>query len=415
MKKLFSFTILIVLCFIFFCSQQSPDSSKSQILIDANQKFAFKLYHSMKTSDKNLFFSPFSISNTLAMLYTGARKQTAKQMKEAIFDNNKGNDIPLSIKKLNDELMISTTDSSSGEKIEMIMANGVWGRTGSKLENDFINILQENFNSTPEFLDFSNQPDSATIKINKWVSDKTKGKIENIISPDIITPQTNLVLSGTVYFDAKWLKKFFTVDTSDESFTLIDGSKVTVPMMKRGNAEFNNMVGNKFRVFEMLYKARDYSMIVILPDSGYFKEIESSLSPEFLKSVVDSLAAMDIKYGMIRIKLPKFIYTSTSIELNDILYSMGMKDAFTSNANFSGIYKSEKSIVSHVLHKAFVAVNETGTIAAAATEAIEFTGRPPDDERYSFYCDRPFIYLIYNKKINTILFIGRMMNPKEGS
>jgi serpin B len=226
------------------------------------------------------------------------------------------------------------------------------------------------------------------------------------MSGDSITPDTKMVLAGALYFDAKWHHDFKPRLTENETFHLIDGKTVSVPMMNNKFAA-NYVEVENYQALELPYKMFDYSMIIVLPKEGSFKKIESSMTPDFLKSVITSL-----KPKLVTVKLPKFKYTSPTVSLNNILMSMGMKDAFTPSADFSGIYESENPFVSQVIHKAFVDVNEYGTTAGAIT-VVQMVGGGGYDLKIEFFCDRPFIYLIYNKKIETILFIGRMMNPKE--
>lgn len=412
MKRLFflvfSFTLFISSAFAEKNTNPpstSKKSAKQEInasnLVEANFNFAVKMYHSMKNGDRNLFFSPYNISYTLSMLYPGARTETASQIKKALCYNYPDNNIPQSFKKLNDELINNTP-----ARITLKSASAVWGSKESAINTDFINIIKENYNTAPEFLDFVNEPGGALNRINQWVSDNTGGKIKNIISQNSVTPDTKMILTGALYFDAWWYKEFKPRVTKNEPFYQIDGKIISVPMMNN-NLAANYKETDSYQALELLYNVFDYSMIIILPKKGSFSKVENMMTPELLKSIIKSLGPKRII-----LKLPKFKYTSQTVSLNNILMTMGMRDAFTTSADFSGIFESEKPFVSQVLHKAFVEVNETGTTAGAAT-GVEITEGATPDTNINFFCDRPFIYLIYNKKIGTILFIGRMMNPKE--
>ena len=333
------------------------------------------------------------------MLYPGAKNDTAVQIKKALCYNYPDNNIPQSFKKINDE-MINNIPS----RMTLKSASAVWGQKGSIINSDFINTIKENYNTAPETLDFVNDPNGAVKKMNQWVSDNTNGKIKNIMSS--VRPDTKMVLAGALYFDAWWHKEFKPRVTKNEPFYLSDGKTISVPMMNN-NLAANYKETDSYQALELLYNVFDYSMIIILPKKGNFNKVENMMTPELLKSTIKSLTAKRII-----LKLPKFTYASKTMNLNNIVMSMGMKDAFTPSADFSGIFESEKPFVSQVRHKAFVEVNETGTTAGAYTVVEIMTGRTPET-RLNFFCDRPFIYLIYNKKINTILFIGRVMNPKE--
>jgi serpin B len=283
------------------------------------------------------------------------------------------------------------------------MANSLWGQIGYSFRPEFLDMIGQNYGAGLRLVNFidKGERERSRTAINDWVSEKTEGKIEDLIRKDILSNQTRLVLANAIYFKADWLKPFRNGTRNDE-FVLLDGSTVTVPMMSR-RASTRFAEGAGYQVVALPYKGERMEMIVVLPEQGQFTAIERSLDNEFLNQALTRLAAGDVKLFM-----PKFEYEAR-LSLGETLIEMGMPDAFDHQlADFSGMDGTDRLAIAHVEHKAFVAVDEEGTEAAAATAVIAEVESMPVVVRV----DRPFLFLIRDVDTGTILFVGRVVDPQ---
>ena len=259
--------------------------------------------------------------------------------------------------------------------------------------------------------DFQRAPGLSEQAINKWVSEKTKGKITDAMPANIATDQTGLVLVDVLYFKSLWDSPFQPNDTKDGSFDLLDGTQITVPMMEQGG-EFKYSSGDGWQAVELPYSVDNWSertvvsMMVVLPEKGRYREIEGKLTPSMLESALQAMNSTEIHLVM-----PRFSFQD-ELGLKDSLGKMGMTDVFSQNsADFSAI--NENAYISDISQKAMVDVYEMGTEAASSTEiALPFSGIGPPGSPVEFKMDRPFILLIRHNPTGTILFIGRVLNPK---
>ena len=283
------------------------------------------------------------------------------------------------------------------------IANSIWGHDGYSFLPEYLDLIAGNYGADLRSVDFedANNREQARLAINEWISEQTEGKIEELIGNEMLTASTRLVLANAVYFKANWEDPFSNATRNDE-FYLLDGSAVTVPMMSRKGFA-NYFEGEGFQAIELPYKGERLQMIVLLPAEGRFDDIESSLDNVFVKSLLRGFASEDIK-----LYLPRFEYEA-SLSLADTLAEMGMPDAFDKlQADFSGIAEMPPSLfITHVEHKAFVAVDETGTEAAAATGVVA----EPASEPVEVKVNRPFIFLIRDSDSGAIMFVGRVLNP----
>ena len=237
---------------------------------------------------------------------------------------------------------------------------------------------------------------------------ETEGKIQDLFPPGTIDARTRLVLSNAIYFTASWLWPFPLDDTVDRPFHLLNGGTVEVPMMT-DNYHYKEVYyaqGHGFQAVEIPYRTWELSMIVLLADEGEFEDFEDSLTAEILDQAIKELEERDITLTM-----PRFEFESEFM-LDQTLAKMGMSDAFSGAADFSGISTSEDLWISAVAHKVFVSVNEEGTEAAAATGAAMFMSAPLEKEPVVLALDRPFIFLIRDEPMGAILFLGRVMDPR---
>ena len=385
----------------------SPDISTSEqaLLVEGNSAFAFELYQALKGEEGNLFYSPYSISLALAMTYTGARGETAEQMAATLKFMLEQERLHPAFNWLDAELAKrgEGAEGKDGEGFRLNIVNAIWGQKDYEFLPDFLDVLAENYGAGLRILDFIMETEKSRLAINDWVSDQTEGRIEDLIPPGAIGALTRLVLTNAIYFNAAWEYPFDKKMTADGRFYLLDGGQVTVPMMKQTES-FGYTEGQGYQAVELLYDGGELSMVILLPEDGKFEAFEDGLQAEQVEDIISGLQLTEVTLTM-----PKFEFDS-EFSLKDTLPEMGMPMAFSSSADFSGMNGNRELSISDVLHKAFVAVDEAGTEAAAATAVImELTAAPEPPVEVTI--DRPFIFLIRDIETGAILFVGRVMNP----
>ncbi|MBI3167663.1 MAG: serpin family protein, partial [Chloroflexi bacterium] len=376
-----------------------------QTLVDGNNAFALDLYQTLRSQDENLILSPFSISLALAMTYAGAHGETETQMADVLnFSSQEQMHPAFNALDLALEENPIVVDKDQ-EPMQLSIANSVWAEQTFTFKPDFLDTLSVNYGAGVHLLDFINNPDPSRKEINNWVSDETKDKIKDLLPENSITTDTKMVLVNAIYFKADWLSPFDANDTHDGTFKLLDGSEVTVRMMEH-HLEIPYGVGDGYAAVELPYAGGTAVMTLLVPDEGRFEEIESPLDDVMFKEVLANLAP-----AIVTLSMPKFEYES-SFSLSGALAGMGMPLAFNDDqADFSGMTDQQDLYIGNVIHKAFVAVDEKGTEAAAATAVImEGVGAIMPENPLTI--DRPFLFFIRDAETGQILFIGRVLNPQ---
>ena len=376
-----------------------PESDESG-LSDATGNFALKLYSELVDPEKNLFFSPISIFTALSMVYAGASNVNKKEMADLLNLSMVSDDIHLEIKNQIKHLL-----TKSGYQLKF--ANALWLQIGYSLLNKYMFIINRNYDGSVYEVDFRKISD-ACAKINAWVVEQTRNKIQEIVNAGSIDENTKLVIINAIYFKAKWHSPFSKSLTENQDFTLISGKKITVPMMHKTRNYFYYHENEEYQAIHIPYEGRSCAMIVFLP-----KNIEGIISLE------KKLINLDFKNNKqffkgesVEIFFPKF-KIETNYRLRERLINLGMKDAFKDDADFSKMTDHEEGMtISEVIHKTFVNVDEEGTEAAAVTATIMRAGSAlPQEEPIIFRADHPFLFMIYTSE--TILFIGKVMNPLQ--
>jgi len=368
---------------------------------DSNNEFALDLYAKLKDEPRNLFFSPYSISTALAMTYAGARGETEKQMAEVLHFTLEQKYLHPAFSKLQRSL----NERGGKGAYELTVSNALWGQKGYGFLKEFLEIIKTNYDGGLNEVNFVGATESARKTINAWVERETNNKIKDIIGPGVLSSMTRLVLTNAIYFKGNWARQFEKDRTKEAPFTLLSGEKVNIPMMNQ-KAEFNYMESEDFQGLELPYMDNELSMFILLPkEIEGLSELEKSFTAENLSNWTGKLHK-----GEVIVSVPKFKMTC-QFGLADILKSMGMKDAFSGKADFSGMTGKRDLFISAVIHKAFVDVNEEGTEAAAATAVVmRMTSIGPQIP--VFRADHPFVFLIRDNHSGSILFIGRVMNPQ---
>jgi serpin B len=425
MKVLLVVLALVLLLPVTACNQQvagellmsdkpretSPDVSEDDlaVLIEGNSAFAFELYQALRTEednkDDNLFYSPYSISVALAMTYAGARGDTAEEMATALRFMLEQERLHPAFNWLDAELASrgEGAQGKDGEGFRLNIVNAIWGQKDYSFLTEFLDVLAENYGAGLRILDFMTEAEKCRLIINDWVSDQTEDRIKDIIPEGAIDELTRLVLTNAIYFNAAWEYPFDDEVTVDGPFYLLDGGQVTVPMMKQTES-FGYTDGEGYQAVELLYDGDELSMVILLPASGNFEAFEEGLQAQKVSDIIGGLQLAEVILTM-----PKFEFDS-QFSLKDTLADMGMPVAFSGDADFSGMTGKRELFISDVVHKAFVAVDEAGTEAAAATAVIMPTSAPPEPS-VEVTIDRPFIFLIRDIETGAILFVGRVLNP----
>jgi len=365
-----------------------------------NTRFALDLYRQLRAAEGNLFFSPYSISTALAMTYAGARGTTQQQMAETLHFMPDGQMLHPAFSSLQSQLK---QEQGKGQ-IELSVANALWVEKGFSLLKYFTDLTGRYYEASVNQVGFKNETERARLQINAWVEDITKNKIQELIKPGVLDSLTRLVLTNAIYFKGNWARRFKKDRTQEEQFWMAPGKAVMVPMMNQQD-EFGYLEDAMLQALEMAYAGDTLSMVVLLPrKADGLHELEAALTAEALASRLDSIRKREV-----RVCLPKFTLTS-QFELAKTLGAMGMPEAFSGTADFSGMTGGKDLYISAVVHKAFVDVNEEGTEAAAATGvAMRLTAAPAPPPL--FRADHPFIFLIRHKPSGSILFLGRVVNP----
>jgi serpin B len=384
----------------------APNVSDTQLssLVKGNSAFAFTLYQQLKKDNTgNLFYSPYSISTALGMTYAGAVGDTEKQMGSALHFTLPQGQLHPAFNQLALDLASrgQNAQGTNGKSFALNIANALWGQQDFTIQPAFLKILAQNYGTGMNLLDFKNSPEPSRVTINNWVSDQTNNRIKDLLPQGSITPATRFVLTNAIYFDAAWQNPFAKESTSNGNFNLLNSSTVSVPMMNH-EGSYSYVKGSGYQAVELPYSGNEVAMDIIVPDAGQFNTFESGMTADSISGIIGSL-----KSSFMVLALPKFQFDS-SFSLKQALSALGMPVAFTDKADFSGITGQPNLIISDVVHKAFVAVDEEGTEAAAATGVIMVGAAMPAN---SLTVDRPFVFLIRDIQTGAILFIGRVLNP----
>ncbi|XP_012629905.2 plasminogen activator inhibitor 2 [Microcebus murinus] len=411
----------------------------------ANTIFALNFFkHLAQVSPtQNLFFSPWSISSTMAMVYMGSRGNTEDQMAkvfqfnkvgghevspvtpenftgceftqqvqkeaypDAILQAQAGYKIHSSFRSLS-----SAINASKGGYL-LESANKLFGEKSARFKEEFMQLCKKYYSAEPQAIDFLECAEAARKKINSWVETETKGKIPNLLPEGSVDAETRMVLVNTVYFKGKWKTPFEKKLDGLYPFRVNSTQRIPVQMMVlHEKLNIGYIKDLKTQILELPY-AGDVSMFLLLPDgiadvSTGLELLENEITYDKLYKWIskDTMVEDDVEVYIPRFKLEEHY------ELKPILRSMGMDDAFSkSQANFLGMSERNDLFLSEVFHQATVDVNEEGTEAAAGTGGV-MTGRTGHGGP-QFVADHPFLFFVLHKVTKIILFWGRFSLPQN--
>jgi serine protease inhibitor len=380
----------------------AADQAQKEIVVKGNNQFGLDLYGKLREKEGNLFFSPYSISTALAMTYAGARGQTAEEMAKTLHFDLDHDKLHAAFKVLQEGM--KAEKKKAGYRLHV--ANALWGQKDYRFLPAFLQLTHDNYGAGLQEVDFVKATEQARRTINAWVEKQTEDKIKELIKPGILEPMTRLVLTNAIYFKGDWASQFKKDATRDLPFKLADGKEVRTPLMYQ-KGKFGYLETGDLQALELPYQGKDLSMVVLLPKQLHgLASLEKGLTTDRLTGWLGRMRSSEVQ-----VFLPRFKMTS-EFELKPVLASLGMKKLFTGAADLSGMNGRTDLHVSAVIHKAYVDVNEEGTEAAAAT-AVVVRGESKRPPVPVFRADHPFLFLIRDQRTGSILFLGRLVNPKE--
>lgn len=374
--------------------QITPESAT----IEASNRFSFELYKQIKTDGENILFSPYSISTSVSMVYEGAHGETAEEIQKVFGFNTNETMRLLENRKLYEAL----NKAQSGE---LDTANALWVQTGYPIEEDFSSKLTDFYHSEAHQQDFIGNPEEARLAINSWVENQTSNRIKNIFPENSLSSDVRLVLTNAVYFKGDWVYQFNPNHTKPQPFYVSNNQTETADMMHL-KKDLNYTEAEGVQILELPYKNSSLSMVLLLPQNQTLTEFENELTYDKLKTWMSDLREIKVETY-----LPKYKYES-KYQLKNMLSDMGMPTAFKPDlADFTGINREGGLFIDKVVHQAFIEVNEVGTEAAAATAVVvELRASFPVKE---FRVDHPFLFMILDKQMGAILFMGRVFDPSK--
>jgi serpin B len=363
-----------------------------------NEQLALGIYENLSPQKGNLLFSPFSISTALAMAYAGARTETKAQMARVLHFDRSQDHLHAGLSMLSDHLQ---GDEGSGEP-RLSLANALWGQREHEFLDEFLERINEHYDSGVRTLDFGRDTEQARRTINAWVADRTEQGISDLLREGDLDPDVALVLTNAVHFKASWAGRFDPNRTQLAPFNINAHEQVQVPMMQRvgrfGLAELDEL-----DLLELPYAGERLSLVILRPKTADgLAALEASLDASSLESWLGQL-----RKGAVRVKLPR-LELDSRCDLASTLRAMGMSDAFNpSRADFSGMTGKRGLFISLLMHQASMAVDEQGTEAAAGTAVVLKKGPHPP----TFAADHPFMFLVREIQSGAILFMGRVVDP----
>ncbi len=402
------FILLLPVLSLLSChkTNQLPDpkpinlNEKTAKMVTADNQFGLALFKQLADTGlalNNLMISPLSVSQALSMTYNGSKGQTKTAFDQTLhFEGMSLSDVNQSAHELTAALL--TVDP----KVTLEIANSIWYKQGFSVESDFVNQNQTYYDAVVKALDFNNPQSVNTI--NNWVDEQTNHKISKIVNQ--LNPMDRMLLINAVYFKGDWRNKFDKSATQSAPFHLENGVSVNVQMMHTtGNYPY--FENEWMDALEMPYGRGNFSMVVLLPKEGHHvQDILDTLNAEVWSNWEDGFIPMD----EVPVSFPKFEFRYEK-SLNSVLSTLGLGNAFSDAADFSGISKQEDLLISNVQHKTYIKTDEEGTEAAAVTSVT--MGTTSVGPGMPFVADHPFVFIIKEKYTHAILFIGVVANPND--
>lgn len=371
-----------------------------------NTDFALKAFPLLGAVNENAVFSPYSITQAIALAAAGAKGTTLGGIEQAMTFSLSQDRLNPAFNKLDLLLAAETTGavlSNGGRLPQLSIVNAVWGQQDFPILPAYLDTLAINYGAGFHLVDFINKTEDARTTINSWVEQRTNSRIQNLIPQGALSTDTRVVLTNAIWFKANWASPFPAAGTATRQFINRDGSQSPAPFMRQTlSASYGQ--GNGFQAIDIPYVDEKLSMLVIMPAPGTFDAFLSALTPTKLNECIAQTALKQVDLA-----LPKFTF-STGADLGNLLRSLGMTDAFApGHADFSGIDGRFDLFISSVLHKAFISIDEQGTEAAAATAVIIGITSAPVSQ-VTLTVDHPFLFLVRDRQTGLVLFLGKIVS-----
>ena len=386
----------------------APPSNAADLTeaVNGSNAFAVDLYAQLRSQQGNLFFSPESISTAFAMAYAGARGQTATEMQKVFH-------FTLPPERLHPAMGALLAQMNAQHKgYELHVADAIWAQQDASFLPSYLKLVQSDYGAGFHRINFKLSPGLARTTINQWVEKQTNDKIKDLVGPGVVTPATRMVLANAIYFKGDWLNQFDNDSTQKEEFHLSATQFVMTPMMHRTGG-YRYYDGGAFQELELPYAGNEMSMIVLLPkQNDGLPAIEQALTAGTAGEWIQKLEPVD----KVILTFPRFAMTQ-QFELSGALSAMGMPQAFSGAADFSGMTGKPDFTISAAIHKAYIDVNEKGTEAAAATiigmRATAMRAPMPEPPPIVFRADHPFLFILLDTRSGSMLFLGRVADPTK--
>jgi serpin B len=417
---------LILYVFGGLAAGMASGAAEFDLAATATNQLAVDLHRQLAAGNENLCVSPYSIESALAMTFAGADGETRSEMARVLHFPSDASAVPASFASLQhslEEMSAKTAElvkqakrfGGPSEPITLSIANRLFAQKGYDFRQDFLSLVKQNYGGAFEPIDFTADASGATQHINKWVADQTRNRIRDLIPGGALNETTRLVLANALYLKASWTDPFSEKATKPEPFHVRGSAPVDVPMMRKMDRHFGYAKREGFTAVSLPYTGNDLQFLVLLPDEvNGLRALESKLTAEMLAECA-KLETRDVD-----LHLPKFKIELPTMALARNFEVLGMKTAFDQprgSANFDRMAPRKPNdylYISQVFHKTFIAVDEKGTEAAAATAVAMMAGsamiqRPPPVE---VKVDRPFLYAIQHVPSGVCLFLGRVTDPR---
>jgi serpin B len=382
------------------------------------EAFAADLYGLLATDagDGNVVFSPSSIVTALAMTYAGARGTTAEQMAGTLHFALRGDALHQALNSLDRTLEsrnFSEKDYLGTQRGVLVKtADSLWGQKSIVFEQPFLDTLATNYGAGIRLVDFWQATEKARSAINDWVAGETEGRIPELVPESAAKDLASayLVLVDATYLDATWMREFSPTNTTDGEFTTLSGTTARTPMMHQ-TTTYRYGTGDGWQTVELPYAGGKLAMLLVVPDKDRFAEVEAELVSTDGNTglLAQSLASLGDSQK-VALALPKFTFR-THASLVSALKALGMTAAFDpGSADLSGMTTQVDTWLGDVVHEAYIAVDEEGTEAAAATGVTTVAGISLDPP-IELTLDRPFLFAIRDLVTGELLFLGRVTDP----
>ena len=385
----------------------NPDYTPQEItnLAEANNQFAFDLYQQLNNDQGNLLYSPYSLFQALTMVYAGARGDTAEQFEQTLHYPLTADEIHRVNNALNVGLSSKTNTSADDDgAFTLEIANALWAQRDAHIEQAYLDLLSEHYAGGLHTLDFCQSQQAADL-INSWAQENTNDKIKEIATPNMFNVNTRLALTNAVYFKGAWLLPFMEENTQKDDFTLLNDENVEVDMMMT-TENFRALKNDQIQMVELGYYNSPIVMDLIAPVEGSWQAFSQTLTLGLIEDYLEQLSK-----NKVNLSLPKFKIETPNMDMIDPMTNLGLVDVFGMNADLSGMTGDKSLLISTLVQKAFIDVNEAGTEAAAVTIAVAEVKGMISPDPLTIIFDKPFLFLIRDTNTGAIVFIGQFMQP----